>query len=210
MTLISGAAPKIEALLFDLGGVVIDIDVNRIFQRWAQHAGCTVADVYHCVKLDEMHDRYERGEIDCAAYFAHVGRALGSGLSEDQLRDGWNAIFIGEMPGIGEVLQAMAPKMPLYCLSNTNPAHELYWRAEYAELLKHFREIFVSSTLKMRKPSAEIYDHAVNAIGVAPAQIMFFDDLKQNVDGACARGLRGVQVQSVSAIESALAGVGLL
>ena len=62
--------------------------------------------------------------------------------------------------------QRAAKRMPLYAFSNTNPAHVEHFSKAYADVLGHFREIFLSSTIGLRKPDAEAYDHVVKAIGV--------------------------------------------
>src|SRR5437879_9881920 len=51
--------------------------------------------------------------------------------------------------------------MPLYAFSNTNPAHVAHFSQAYADVLSHFRQIFLSSSIGLRKPDAEAYDHVV-------------------------------------------------
>ena len=69
-----------------------------------------------------------------------------------------------------------AQRLPLYAFSNTNPAHVAHFSQAYADVLGHFREIFLSSSIGLRKPDAEAYDHVVKAIGVPASRILFFDD----------------------------------
>jgi putative hydrolase of the HAD superfamily len=54
---------KVDALLFDLGGVVIDIDLGRAFTRWAAAAGTTVETIRSRFTFDAAYERHERGEI---------------------------------------------------------------------------------------------------------------------------------------------------
>jgi hypothetical protein len=97
-----------DALLFDLGRVVIDIDFNKAFERWAGHAGCEPANLAERFMRDEIYLRHEKGQITDAEFFAGVRAALGVGLSDAQLLEGWNAIFTGEMPGIAALLARAA------------------------------------------------------------------------------------------------------
>jgi glucose-1-phosphatase len=76
-------------------------------------------------------------------------------------------------------------------------------------VLGYFREVFLSSTIGLRKPDAEAFDHIVSAIGVPAQRIVFFDDLIENIDGARARGLTAVHVMSTDDIANALAALGL-
>ncbi len=197
----------IEALLFDLGGVVVDVDFARVTARWARLAGHDHAVVHGRFSHDEAYEQHERGAIDANAYFASLRQSLGIDLSDAQFLAGWNAIFGGVIPGIEPLLAKAAGRLPLYLFSNTNPAHETFWVAEYAQTLAPFRRVFVSSTIGLRKPDKAAFDHVAKEIGVMPARILFFDDSAQNVAGARAAGLKAVHVRSSDDVARALDGL---
>jgi putative hydrolase of the HAD superfamily len=197
-----------DALLFDLGRVVIDIDFDKALACWAGHAGCEPAHLVGRFARDEIYQRHETGSIDDAEFFASLRTSLGIDLSDAQFLEGWNAIFAGEMPGIGSLLTRAEAQVPLYAFSNTNNAHVEHFSQAYAELLGHFREIFLSSAIGLRKPDAAAYDHVVHAIGVPAERIVFFDDLAENIDGARARGLTAVHVTSPDDVAQALSALG--
>ena len=198
-----------DALLFDLGRVVLDIDFNKAIISWAARAGGNPADIVARFVRGETYQHHEIGKIDDAAYFASLRASLGVELSDAQLLEGWNAIFTGEMPGIAALLARAAAKLPLYAFSNTNNAHVEHFSVAYAPVLGHFREMFLSSTIGLRKPDAAAYDHVVKAIGVPASRIVFFDDLAENIEGARARGLTAVHVTSPDAVAKALAALGI-
>jgi len=198
-----------DALLFDLGRVVLDIDFNKTLACWAAHAGCQPAHLVGRFTRGEIYQRHERGEIGDAEFFAALRTSLGVELTDDQFLEGWNAIFAGEMPGIAPLLARAAQRMPLYAFSNTNGAHVEHFSQAYTDVLGHFREIFLSSTIGLRKPDAAAYDHVVKAIGAPPKRIVFFDDLAENIEGARARGLTAVHVRSPDDVAEALAALGI-
>lgn len=198
-----------DALLFDLGRVVLDIDFNKAIACWAGHAGCTPADILARFVRGEAYQHHEIGKIDDAAYFASLRTTLDVKLTDAQFLEGWNAIFTGEMPGIAALLPRAAGKLPLYAFSNTNNAHIEHFSVAYAPVLGHFREMFLSSTIGLRKPHAAAYDHVVKAIGVPASRIVFFDDLAENIEGARARGLTAVHVTSPDAVAKTLAALGI-
>ena len=109
---------------------------------------------------------------------------------------------------VGSAVRA-AKRLPLYAFSNTNNAHVEYFSVLHADVLGHFREVFLSSSIGFRKPDAAAYDHVVKAIGVPASRIVFFDDLAENIDGARARGLTAVHVTSPDDVAAALAALGI-
>ena len=195
----------VDALLFDLGNVVIDIDFERAFAHWAAYAGCEVALLRERFAQDEPYQRHEIGAIGIEEYFASLRAALGIALTHAQMLQGWNAIFIAETPGIAALLQRAAKRLPLYAFTNTNPTHAAYWSAKFPDAVKHFRKIFVSSEIGLRKPDAEAFAFVVREIGVPANRILFFDDSAANVEGARARGLQAVLVNSPADVAAALA-----
>jgi HAD superfamily hydrolase (TIGR01509 family) len=198
-----------DALLFDLGRVVLDIDFHKAIACWAGHAGCETDDIVKRFVRADAYRHHEIGKLSDAAYFDSLRATLGIDISDAQFLEGWNAIFAGEMPDIAPLLARAAKRLPLYAFSNTNNAHVEYFSVVHADLLGHFREMFLSSTIGMRKPDAAAYDHVVQAIGVPAQRIVFFDDLAENIEGARARGLHGVHVRSSQDVAAALEALGI-
>ncbi len=206
----SSLAPNsADALLFDLGRVVLDIDFGKALACWAGHAGRAPADLAARFVREASYRDHEVGKIEDAAYFQSLRDALGIGISDAQFLAGWNAIFAGEMPGIAPLLKRAAAHLPLYAFSNTNRPHVEHFSKAYADVLGHFREVFLSSTIGLRKPDAAAYDHVVRAIGVPAERIVFFDDVTANIEGARARGLVAVHVTSPDDVAEALAALGI-
>jgi FMN phosphatase YigB (HAD superfamily) len=198
-----------DVLLFDLGRVVLDTDFARVMRVWATHAGCEPADLATRFVVNDSFKHHETGQIDDAAFFQNLRHSLGIGISDAQFLEGWNAIFAGEMPGIAPLLARAEAKMPLYAFSNTNPPHVAHFSKAYADLLGHFREIYLSSSIGLRKPTVEAYHHVVSAIGVPASRIVFFDDSAENIAGAQAYGLTAVHVKSSDDVATTLAALGI-
>ena len=198
-----------DALLFDLGRVVLDIDFSKALACWAGHAGCTPSDIAARWAIDESYYHHERGTISDEAFFEGLRRSLGIAISDEQFLDGWNAIFAGEMDGIAPLLERAAKHFPLYVYSNTNRAHVAHFTRIHAHTLKPFRELFYSSSIGMRKPEPAAFDHVVKAMGVPASRVVFFDDLAENVESARALGIKAVQVKSSRDVADALTALGV-
>jgi putative hydrolase of the HAD superfamily len=197
-------ALPVEAVVFDLGGVLIEIDFARAFTHWAQHAGVATEALRERFRLDDFYERHERGEIDADGYFAWLRKSLGIAIADDAIEAGWGAIFVGEVPGIRAVLRSLPEAVPRYVFSNTNECHERIWRKDFADLLAPFDRVFTSCELGIRKPAPEAYHAVARAIDVAPEHILFFDDTPANVAGALAVGMQAVHVGSLGDIENAI------
>lgn len=197
----------VEALLFDLGGVTTHIDFARAVRRWSEHAGRDLEPLWRAYVPGETHRQHERGEIEDSTFFASLRDEFQIELTDAQFLDGWNAIFGGIIPGIDDQLKHAAARIPLYAFTNTNRAHERYWSCAYADTMRHFRHIFVSSTIGLRKPDAEAFAYVAEAMGVKPERILFFDDSSANIDGARAGGFQTVLVRSNADVADALARV---
>ncbi len=80
---------------------------------------------------------------------------------------------------------------------------------DFADVLGHFEDVFVSSTIGLRKPDPAAFDHVVRAIRLPAQRIVFFDDLIENVEAARSCGLRAVHVRSIDDVPGALAALGI-
>ena len=197
-------AASVDALLFDLGGVLVEIDFNRAFEAWASAARVPASRIAARFSFDPAYEAHERGEIRGSEYFAHLRNALGVSLSEDEFLAGWNAIFLEPVAGIDTVLEGLPKVFPLYVFSNTNPAHQAYWQFRYKDVLEPFSRVFCSCDLGARKPGGEAFLKVCARIGSPPSRIAFFDDSQANVLGARQAGLHAFQVASAAEVRRAL------
>lgn len=198
-------AQPVGAVLFDLGQVIIRIDMPRAFAHWAQAAAIDPLALQQRYRHDEHYQAHERGEIDAAGYYASLRSMLGIDISDRDFETGWNAIFAGVVPEVIEAMQALHGRIPLYAFSNTNRTHRRHFTGLYGPQLAPLTHIFDSSELGMRKPEARAFLAVAQAIGQPPERILFFDDLTENVTAAKAVGFQTVQVHSPQDVVEALA-----
>jgi HAD superfamily hydrolase (TIGR01509 family) len=198
------SSESIEALLFDLGGVIIKIDFGRCLRRWATSAGCAVEDIASRFTFDAAYEDHERGTIDAAEYFAGLRRSLSLDLTDDALLEGWNDVYVGPDAEVVDLLVQARTRFPLYAFTNTNPSHQTVWSRLFARELEVFDSIFVSSEIGHRKPDRAAFEAVASMIDVSPSRILFFDDGPENVEGARKAGLQAVHVTSADSVRAAL------
>jgi putative hydrolase of the HAD superfamily len=193
-----------RALLFDLGGVIMTLDWDRAFARWAEGTAATAADLRARYSFDAPYERHERGEIGELEYYDSLRHSLGIDIDEPAWAQGWGAIFDGLIEPTVENVRRVKDRIPVYAFSNSNAAHQRVWSERFAPALANFREVFVSSSLGARKPEREAFERISRAIGVPVGEILFFDDMVENVEGARAAGLQAVHVKGPRDVEDAL------
>ena len=195
---------EVEALLYDFGGVVVKIDFDWIFARWAELAGVPMRQVKERFTHGGAYRRHERGEIDLPAYYEALRGELGIDLTDEQFTDGWQRVFGPEHPSVVAAIRQLAPVIPQYLLSNTNRTHYEYFRERYAAALSPLRRLFVSCDMDARKPERAAFEQVSREIGVPLERIYFLDDTAENVEGARALGMKAAHIRSPDDVMRAL------
>ena len=199
----------IDAVMFDVGGVLVDVDFRLAFAHWSRCTGVPAGSIAPRFKVDAAYEAHERGELDGTEYFATLRTSLGIDLPDHEFETGWNAIFKGVYPGAAELLAGIALTRPVYLFSNTNALHYTCWSALYPQIITPVTKVFCSQEIGLRKPSIASFEKVCALIGVVPQRVAFFDDLVENVAGARQAGMRAFHVtapgQLRQLVESALA-----
>jgi len=189
---------KVELVVFDLGRVLV-----RICNDW-MHA-CEAAGIaldlsqLNTPKLAAIRSavhKVETNDLSFDAFAAEVATHLGA--TKDQVREASAKFALGLYEGVEPLLdQLHEAGVATACLSNTNEHHWGFLadarHPSYFPLgrLKHH---FASHLIRARKPSPAIYEHLERETGFTGPAILFFDDLKENIDAAVARGWRGIWI----------------
>lgn len=204
------ASGEVRAVLFDLGGVLLEIDVARALAAWAPHSRLPPEALRARFGFDEPFQRHETGHLDDAGYFGHLRHRLELGCGEEQVRAGFNAILVREIDETVALLEALRHRVPCYAISNTNPAHLAEIARAFPSFLGRFERVFASHQIGHRKPQPQAFAHVLAAIAVPAPQVLLFDDLAPNVEAAAALGLQAVLVRGPEDVRAGLAARGLL
>ena len=199
----------VRALLFDLGGVLIDIDFDRAIAHWASMSALSRDEISKRFRIDEPYQLHERGKLPAAEYFDHLRATLQLRGETEQIVKGWNSIFISEIEETRRLVETARKALPCYAFTNTNPTHQAFWTSKYPLVAACFDHVFVSSDIGLRKPDREAFRHVSETLAVPASSIMFFDDLLENVSGASAAGLQAVHVQGPRDVLAAVRAIGI-
>ncbi|MEM7256881.1 MAG: HAD-IA family hydrolase [Pseudomonadota bacterium] len=196
---------KVKALLFDMGGVVLNIDFNNVFRAWAKLSSLTEQQIKASFQMDQAYENHERGSINSTQYFEHIRNTLQLTGTDEQLAEGWNAIFGTEMSESFDAIDQIRHRIPAYGFTNTNAAHQQYWEYHHPRVRNTFAKLYVSSEIGLRKPDAEAFEYILNDISVKAEELLFFDDTPGNIEGAQKLGIQTVLVKDAQSVTSALA-----
>lgn len=199
-------SPDIQLVVLDLGRVLL-----RIADDWAHayalaglsHLTPPDGDISsaarrgHDLEAERLFAGFETGKTPTDEYLRVFARDLG--VTDQQASDLIDAWLIEPFERTTWLIDELA-KRPVTtgCLSNTNAHH---WRLLVDPAHRSFvpldrlDHVFASQLIGQAKPNAGAYAHVEQATGVPPANILFFDDLPENIDGAMARGWHGVVVE---------------
>lgn len=201
---------NINALLFDLGNVLLEVDPRRCFAHWQQFSAHTAEELSKMPVLDTAFEKHEVGELSDEQYFDYLRELMSLETNTAQIKAGWDAM-LGEpiLPTI-EMVRQCHDKLPCSIFSNTNPSHQQKWSDDHADFLPLFDQIFLSNEIALRKPNLPAFKHVCHAMQIPAQNILFFDDREDNIEGATAAGLQTVLVKSHEDIAKALAQLNLI
>ncbi len=199
---------KIEAILFDLGKVLVDFDmdsgVRNLFAR------CSVPRKdFEEILWDKAWIRsYERGEISTEEFHAYLCRTANLAMELSEFCRTWSGIFAPDMLVREQVLAALGQNYPLILVSNTNAAHAEYVRQNYP-IFEYFDHHILSYEVGSLKPDARIFHRAIAAANLPAEELFFIDDREENVLAARALGMNAHQFVSEKDLILALRDVGV-
>ncbi|MCS5568289.1 MAG: HAD family phosphatase [Pseudomonadales bacterium] len=183
-----------KAILFDLGGVLIDLAPSRVFEHWGNTAAVPASTLAARWKIDAAYKAHETGEMEFVEFTGHLQTLLGISMTQNDWQTGWNALLGQPFPGVLSRLSKLKNRIPLYCFSNTNQTHwsALTARANHPPIESFFQQTYLSYAVGRRKPNIEAYDWVANDMGYRPTDVTFLDDNEANVLGAQQAGLETI------------------
>ena len=190
-----------EALIFDLGGVIINLDIQRTINALASHARLDPETMVELYWNDDLFQEYEKGKVSDKDFRDGIRDLLKMSIDDQQIDVAWNAMILDIPEERLQLLYALKQVRPVFLLSNTNNIHlkkvkEVFHPLHYASLNEYFTQAYYSHQIGMRKPDAEIFEKVLVDHHLDPAKTLFLDDNEQNLKGAQAVGLKTFQVEN--------------
>ncbi len=180
----------IKHLIFDLGGVIIDLDIPATFKAFEKISGTPMTEWIKGVHESPLFLDYEQGLLSDREFRNGLRELCAADVTDEMLDNAWNAM-LGDIPvkRIDKVKQ-LRSSYNTYVLSNNNAIHLtrfneiLLESAGHANLEDAFDRVYMSHLMKMRKPETEIYQRVLEENNLVPEEVLFLDDKPENLRGA--------------------------
>jgi glucose-1-phosphatase len=193
---------SIKNIVFDLGDVIINIDVPRTAQAFATLTGRELDEVVQIFRDGEVFSRFETGKLDAGAFRLYLRELLGCTDWEDlQLDTAWNSLLLDVPAERIELIRKLNGKYRLFLLSNTSCIHveavnKILHRATGVERLDHlFEKVYLSYEMGVMKPHRAIYEMMLEDAGLKAEETLFLDDNADNIRGAAEVGIQTIHVR---------------
>ena len=199
---------QIEAVVLDIGMVLLKFDFERSLQRMVGHCKVKPAEIIPTLVEDDLLTAYEVGAITTAKFGEQACNLIGFDGELSEFIEAWSDIFSYNEPMIARVRRWHAKGMPLYALSNTCESHvELFTRK--FDVFQLFRGMVFSCREGLVKPDPLIYRRLIERYQLQPNHTLFVDDLSENVRAAAQLGFQAIQYNGEERLKVELKRVGL-
>ncbi len=198
--------PKINAILFDLGGVLVELGDSPFPREWiGKNETFGSAEWFSSPQATD----FECGRISVSEFLRAIKFQLGLSASEAEIRRSFTAWPIGLYSGTEALLRCLATNYKLAILSNTNPLHEPILLNDFG-LRDMVDRIYFSHQLGLAKPAPEVYLHVLENLALEPHQVLFLDDNLINVKSAAELGIHAHQVYGLADVKRVIKEFGII
>jgi len=180
---------KVKALLFDLGGVIVDLDYKKTANAFENIGLQNAEKAYNQFNQTDLFNLFETGHISSEEFLAEIQNEITNQVNLSEITKAWNSMIIGFQHSKLEKIKKLSEQVPCYLLSNTNEIHLSYIEQLLQEMdFKHFLNIFescyFSHQIGKRKPHKETFEWVLNHMNYDAQDVLFIEDSPQHIEGA--------------------------
>ncbi|MEO6288407.1 MAG: HAD family phosphatase [Ginsengibacter sp.] len=199
---------NIEAIIFDLGGVILDIDYNLTQKAFENEGVKNFDEMYSQVKADKLFSNLETGHVSEQDFYKEFNNCTGLNFSNAQICNAWNAMLLSFRENSLLFLDQIKLKYKIFLLSNTNQIRYDLFNKIYNEKIRNkafddfFDKAYYSFEIGLRKPDAACYELVLESNSLNPGNTLFIDDSEQNIVAANNLGIQTIWLKPGLRIEN--------
>ena len=202
------AQAKFRAIIFDIGRVLIRVDVSRAMDGLASGLSLTPQEVWSAIEKDPHWLDWQEGRISPRDWHLHITKRLGASLTFDQFTEVWNRALDPNPIHSEAFLEKLSKNYRLALLSNTDPIHMSNEEARFP-FFRFFPMRIYSYRVGTSKPNPIIYRKALQACKVRAEEAVYIDDVAAYAEAAQRLGMSGIIFQSPAQLQSDLRKLGV-
>ena len=186
----------VKAIIFDLGGVIIDLDFSNFYNRIITQSPLNKPQTPIILEFFRQSDIYHQGLMSNEEFYQLACDLLQvCALDQKDFFDAFNSIISGRNPKSIKLVKKLRNmnQYKLIALSNVNSSHWEYLLRKNWGFLEYFDEMILSHEIHMTKPDKEIFQYAIQKAGCKPEEIVFIDDGLNNIRSARELGILGIK-----------------
>ena len=199
-------APR--AVIFDIGRVIIHVDLSRSMGELGKRDGLSQTLVLRELEADSRWPDWQEGRMAPRDWHAHVTKKLHLSYGFEEFCAIWNSVLDPQTILPDLLFERLATKCRLALLSNTDPIHVAHFEATYP-FVRLFPARVYSCHVGSSKPSPVIYHHALREVGAMPDEAVFIDDVHENVLAAASLGINAFHFTSADELLAEFSRLGL-
>jgi putative hydrolase of the HAD superfamily len=200
----------LEAILFDLGNVLIDFDHRIAAKRISKFSDNSPDEVFNLFFDSKLTRLFEQGKIQPEDFFREVKKILHADIEYREFLPIWNEIFFlsDKNRQVYDLAKFLRKKYRLALLTNINILHFEYLKDEFG-VFDAFDNILASCELGLTKPDPLIYKKTIDILDVSPGEAVYFDDRPELIESAAGLGIRSFLFHSVEQLKKDLFSCGI-
>jgi len=192
---------NIKNIIFDLGGVILNIDYHLTIDAFVKLGFEDFDAVFTQAKQTGIFDKLDKGLVSPEEFRNGVRELSGKPFTDTQIDDAWNTLLLDFPIERLKLLEKIRDQYRTFLLSNTNQIHcdvysnDLYRVYGVNDLSHFFEKVYYSHQIHMRKPDKEAYQLILEENKLNPEETLFIDDTEQHIEGAKAVGINAYHLK---------------
>ncbi|MBR4712933.1 MAG: HAD family phosphatase [Paludibacteraceae bacterium] len=179
----------IKNILFDLGGVIVDIDMEQLSRGFRSIGMSKWFMIFRKRSIKKEMSLYMCGKTSTADFVAWLKRHCGKNTTDKEICDTFNSVLVALPDHVLGMIDQLHEQHPTYLLSNINDLHynevlDRWFGGERTNITQHFDKVFFSHEMGLEKPDPEIFKQVIKESGIRPEETVFIDDTQENLDSA--------------------------
>lgn len=199
--------PKIRNIIFDLGGVLLNINPLLALLEFEKISGIGKDELLKRILNEQIFEKFDTGAHSPAQFRSELCKIMSRKVTDIEIDQAWNSLLLDFPVPRAELLQQLRKNYRVFLLSNTNIIH--YWHYTQQFYLKYgvkmtdlFDRLFLSYEIGIHKPDAGIYTYVLQNANINPSETVFFDDSLANIEAAKLLGIAGIHIKDNNDVTS--------